>query len=261
MAKIRSPNYPGISLPDAIERIKKIHAKAHTHKVDAETMAKAAGYGGLNGAALTVLSALKKYDLLEEIGKEIRVSPLAMTIIADRVDSLDRRTAIQTAAFAPNLFIEIRKQFPDSVPGDEIVRSFLIKRSFSASSVDTAIRAFRETMNLVTDEGMGYNAFEELGEHLREMGSVESANEVARGGAMQTLSDTGRVPQIHREPQKAIQAAFKQDVYTLGDEGQVVLQWPEKLVQESFDEIEEWIKLQLKKIARLNNLKPSEKKT
>lgn len=154
--KIRSPNYPGISLPEAIERIKKIHAKAHTHKVDAETMARAAGYGGLNGAALTVLSALKKFGLLEEIGKEVRVSPLAMTIIADPVGSNDRRKAIQIAAFAPHLFIEIRKQFPDGIPGDEIVRSFLLKRSFSAASVDTAIRAFRETMKLVTDEGQGY---------------------------------------------------------------------------------------------------------
>lgn len=156
MAKIRSPNYPAISLPDAIERIRKIHTKAHTHKVDAETIVKAAGYGGLNGAALTVLSALKKYDLLEEVGKDLRVSPMAMTIIADPVESEERRNAIQTAAFSPSLFIDIRKQFPDSVPNDEIVRSFLLKKSFSASSVDTAIRAFRESMKLVTDEGFGY---------------------------------------------------------------------------------------------------------
>lgn len=156
MAKIRSPNYPGISLPEAIQRIKKIHAKAHTHKVDAMVIATAAGYGGLNGAALTLLSALKKYGLLEEIGKEVRVSSLAMTIIADPVESIERREAVQTAAFAPHLFLEIRKQFPDGIPGDEIVRSFLLKRSFSASSVDIAIRAFRETMKLVTDEGQGY---------------------------------------------------------------------------------------------------------
>ncbi len=155
--KIRSPNYPGISLPDAIDRIKKIHGKAHTHKVDALTMARAAGYGGLNGAALTVLSALKKYGLLEEIDKEIRVSPSAMTIIADPIESEERRSAIQNSAFLPILFLEIRMQFPDSIPGDEIVRSFLIKRGFSASSIDTAIRAFRETMQLVTDEGLGYN--------------------------------------------------------------------------------------------------------
>jgi hypothetical protein len=157
MAKIRSPNYPGISLPDAIERIRKIHSKAHTHKVDAETMAKAVGYGGLNGAALTVLSALKKYELLEEIGKELRVSNTAMIIIADPVESEDRRNAIQFAAFSPVLFSEVRKQFPDSIPGDEIIRSFLLKKSFSASSVDIAIRAFRESMKLVTDEGWGYN--------------------------------------------------------------------------------------------------------
>ena len=158
MAKIRSPNYPGISLPDAIERICKIHSKAHTHKVDSGTMAKAAGYNSLNGSALTVLSALKKYGLLDEVGNELRVSPAALTIIADPVDSPERRQAIQAAAFGPPLFMETRKQFPDSIPGDEIIRSFLLKRSFLASSIDTAIRAFRETMNLVTEEGLGYTA-------------------------------------------------------------------------------------------------------
>lgn len=152
----RSPNYPGIGLPDAIERIRKIHAKAHTHKADAATIAKAAGFGGLNGAALTVLSALKKYGLLEEIGKEFRVSPSAMTIIADPVDSTTRREAVQNAAFSPALFQQIAKQFPGTAPSDELIRSFLIKKGFLAASVDTAIRAFRETMTLVTDEGLGY---------------------------------------------------------------------------------------------------------
>lgn len=159
----RSPNYPGIGLPDAIDRIRQIHLKAHTHKADAETMAKAAGYNGINGAALTMLSALKKYDLLEEVGKELKVSQLAMTIIADPMASKERRAAIQRAAFSPALFDDIRKQYPGSVPSDDIVRSYLLKKGFIASAVDGAIRAFRETMSLVTDEGLGYSAAESDG--------------------------------------------------------------------------------------------------
>lgn len=48
---------------------------------------------------------------------------------------------------------------------------------------------------------------------------------------------------------------FNQDVYTLGTEGRVILQWPEKMSQDSYDELEDWITLQLKKIARINGLK------
>jgi hypothetical protein len=157
MTRVRSPNYPAISLPDAIERIHKIHGKAHTHKVDSETMAKAAGYGGLNGAALTVLSALKKYGLLEEVGKEVRVSPLAVQIIADPVESADRKQAIQQAAFSPSLFTDLHKQFPGSIPSDDLVRSYLIKKGFATAAVDSPVKAFRETMKLVTDQGLGYS--------------------------------------------------------------------------------------------------------
>ena len=251
MAKIRSPNYPGISLPDAIERIKKIHSKAHTHKVDAKTIAQAAGYGGLNGAALTVLSALKKYTLLEESGKELRVSPLAMTIIADPVESQERREAIQAAAFAPVLFVEIRKQFPGTVPGDEIVRSFLIKRAFSASSVDTAIRAFRETMALVTDEGLGYDwiseqqfdkAFEEIAKEAESrMNPVErAAEEVGRQSGMGMPKNP---------PAGQVRAGHKRDTFSL-DQGQAALEWPENLTADSYEDFESWIQLQLRKIKR-----------
>ena len=45
---------------------------------------------------------------------------------------------------------------------------------------------------------------------------------------------------------------FNQQVYTLGTEGKVILQWPEKISQESYEELSDWIDLQLKKIAALN---------
>ncbi len=188
MSKARSPNYPAISLPDAIGRVKVIHAKAHTHKVDALTMAQAAGYAGINGASLSLLSALKKFGLLDEFGKELKVSHNALSIIADPVTSEIRQVAIQRCAFAPVLFTKIRNQFPDSVPSDEIVRSYLIKNSFSSSTVDVAIRAFRETMKLVTDEGLGYTS---------------RVNEVDVDAIMKGLDQLPEVPQ-KTEPERAI---------------------------------------------------------
>ncbi|MEP7043845.1 MAG: hypothetical protein ABI843_12330 [Dokdonella sp.] len=43
--------------------------------------------------------------------------------------------------------------------------------------------------------------------------------------------------------------ATKQDVFSL-DEGEVVLQWPDGMSQDSYDDFKTWIDLQLKKIAR-----------
>jgi hypothetical protein len=59
--------------------------------------------------------------------------------------------------------------------------------------------------------------------------------------------------------QQRSQQGFKQDVYTLGNEGQVILQWPEKMSQESYDEFVDWIDLQLRKIARLSGVTPKQK--
>ena len=155
--RIRSPNYPAIGLSDAVERLAKLYPKVHTHKVDKATMARAAGYAGLNGAALSMLSAMKKYGLFEESGSDLRVSENAVTIIADPVDSGSRRVAIQEAAFSPPLFADIRKDLPNTIPHDDVVRSYLIKKGFAPANVDTVIRSFRETMKLVTEEGLGYH--------------------------------------------------------------------------------------------------------
>ena len=191
MARIRSPNYPGISLADAVERIHKIHGKAHTHKVDAATMAGAAGYSGLNGAALGVLSALKKYGLLDDQGKTLRVSDLALTIIADPIASPERRVAVQKAAFSPPLFSAIRAEYPGSIPGDEIVRSYLLKKGFAATAIGAALDSFRETMEMVTSEGLGYN--ETLNDEKSEEKDVESSNlnELPKGISQNLTRHTG----------------------------------------------------------------------
>lgn len=187
--RIRSPNYPAISLTDALERLARMYPKVHTHKVDRATMAQAAGYAGINGAALSVLSALKKYGLIEEIGDDLRVTERAVTLIADPIDSPSRKEAIQAAAFAPTLFAEIRAQLPGSVPDDLVVRSYLLKKSFAIANVDIVIRAFRETMKLVTDQGLGYSGpveedhfdedFEAAVNDSQESGQTERAGALA----------------------------------------------------------------------------------
>src|SRR5215212_8619097 len=99
MSKARSPNYPAISLRKAVEYIQMLYSKAHTNKAAALTIAQAIGYGGLNGKSLGVISALKKYGLLESIGEEFRVSKDALLILVDPKTSPARAEAIIRAAF------------------------------------------------------------------------------------------------------------------------------------------------------------------
>ena len=80
----------------------------------------------------------------------------------------------------------------------------------------------------------------------------------AASGAAGASSDANAIPAAR----VTVTHGFKQDTYTLGnDEGQVILQWPLKMSQESYDEFVEWLDLQKRKIARLSGVKlPDPKK-
>lgn len=149
MARVRSPNFPAISLPAAIERIEKIYAKEQTIPAARETVAEHLGYSGMNGASLKVVSALLKYGLLEETkDKQLRVSPLAMAIMHPASEQ-EKADALQQAADGPALFQRLNTQFEGRRPSDTNLRSWLLRNGFATSAVDSVISAYSETMDLV----------------------------------------------------------------------------------------------------------------
>ena len=74
MARTRSPNYPYIGLPAAIERVRKIYDKEHRNRMSRDVVAKHLGFGSLNGVSLSVISALGKFGLLESVDNDSQVS-------------------------------------------------------------------------------------------------------------------------------------------------------------------------------------------
>ena len=157
MARVRSPNYPAFGLPDAIARIKTIHAAEQHLAAPKEVIAKHLGYGGMNGASIKAISALNKYGLLEEVnGDKVKVSPLAISILYPSTP-LEKRHAIHQAGFKPQLFAEIAAEWAGQQPSDENLRSYLVRKNFAADAVDKVIQSYRETMDLVTQESGGYS--------------------------------------------------------------------------------------------------------
>lgn len=149
MARVRSPNFPVISLSEAIERIERIYQKEQTVPAERETLAQHLGYSGMNGASLKVISALGKYGLLEETGdKQFRVSPLAMAIMHPSSDQ-EKEDALREAANGPALFQKLNTQFEGRRPSDTNLRSWLLRNGFGTSAVDSVISAYSETMDLV----------------------------------------------------------------------------------------------------------------
>ena len=130
------------------------------------------GYASLNGKSLGVLSALVKFGLLEGRGDDTRVSDLAVTIVAHPPGVPDRVAALSAAAGKPELFSELDSRFQNGKASDQAIRSYLLTQKFIPSAADTAIRAYRETKQLVSAESGEYDSA--ANSDLQEQGMSEA---------------------------------------------------------------------------------------
>lgn len=162
MSNTRSPNYPAISLPEAIIKARAIYDKEFNHPAPREVIVKAMGYGGINGASSTVFSAVAKYGLIEGVGNEqYRVTDDALDIFLHQKGEDFRRNAIQKIAFSPPLFAELKEFYGKALPSDDNLKAYLIKKGFNPKSVGDVIRAYRDTIELVKSEIEDYNSSNE----------------------------------------------------------------------------------------------------
>lgn len=152
MSRIRSPNYPQLSLDEALKRVKQVFDRERQHPTSRDVVLLGMGYNGANGASLGSLSAAIKYGLLEKAGDDLRVSDRAVAILHPHSPE-ERAAAIHAAATAPALFAELLDHFKGGLPSDDSLRAYLVRRGFAQSALTSVIQAFRDTISLVKDTG------------------------------------------------------------------------------------------------------------
>jgi hypothetical protein len=158
MARVRSPNYPALSLPDAIKLVAAVQAAEQHLAAPKEVVAKHIGYSTYHGKAGRVISALENYGLLEEVnGDKVKVSDLAMSILFP-ASAAEKQKAINEAAYKHPLFATFRDEWQGSRPSDQNLRVYLIRRKFGSDALDRVIEVYKETMDLVTSDSGGYSA-------------------------------------------------------------------------------------------------------
>lgn len=146
MERQRSPSYPSLSLEQSIEMVGKIHKPNRTNVISRETAAKDMGYAGLTGRSMTVLASLMQYGLIEKAGKgDVKVTRRAVEILHP-VEEAHRAEAIVEAAAAPALFCDLHERFPEGIPSENALRSFMVQSDFNDVAIGPAISAFLETI-------------------------------------------------------------------------------------------------------------------
>lgn len=159
MARVRSPNYPALSLPEAIERVKEVHRVQQTTSEPREVVIKHMGYSSLNGRSLKAISALIKYGFLESSGdNSLRVSKRALAILfPDPETPRAKNQALLDAAHSPALFAAIFERWKNR-PSEVSLQSYLAHQGFNTNSVEHVTRAFYETYDLVSDLISSYDS-------------------------------------------------------------------------------------------------------
>jgi hypothetical protein len=153
MARMRSPNFPGLSLEDAVKFVKPIWDKNRRVLIAREVAAKDIGYTGLTGRSLKILGAMNQYGLIEnKAGGQMRVSKLAEDILIGYPEEV-KRAAVSEAGRTPSLYKEVYERFEGHVPSDNAVRSFFLQKGFTNDGVEKALRSFADTNRYVEING------------------------------------------------------------------------------------------------------------
>ncbi len=289
----RSPNYPSISLPEAVERATKLYKADGRAGSPLHSAVQHFGFNRPHGTAMTLVSALRKYGLVEVENERVTLTQRAIDIIVFP-DSDQRKTkALQSAALAPEIYYDLYSRYIVSgmLPSEQTLKAELeAGMKFNPRAVGDFVRDFKETLiyaGLLEEDGVTLLAVGGDGskppEPIKAGDYVqwESAGvlQFAEPRRVRTLSEDGRFAFVDgsntgvplgeliplSKPESlgiaynppSGKSTMREDVFSLA-EGQVKMQWPTPLSEESIQDLKDWLKIVERKISRSVTDSPKE---
>jgi hypothetical protein len=177
--KMRSPNYPALSLVQALEAADKLWKAEKRTAVSHETAALAMGYKALSGPARVAIAALRQYGLIDKAEKgHVQISDLAVAILHGH--GTEREIALGQAGLSPSLFLELSRTHLEA--SETAIRSHLItKKQFAEDGARRAAKAFKDTVAFAIQGKKGYTPAEGAGEP-EAMQGTETGQNISGGG-------------------------------------------------------------------------------
>lgn len=230
--RIRSPNYPSISLRDAVDKVRRLAGAIGQRPADRGTVAIAIGYSGLSGASATTIAALYKYGLLGGRGDEICISERAAKILYPD-DPKEQLAVLRDAALEPELFRELSERFGDNVQNEDMLRNYLLRNKFTPSAAESAISAYKETIEFV-------GGLRPVHDSPQQTSVVEPEMETSHvlTSTRATSASGSRLSDDLDEEKTNL------------DEGRVILVLPKNLSTESVEELDYWIQGVMRRMKR-----------
>jgi hypothetical protein len=170
--KIRSPQFPFISLQKAVERATVFEAEYHQHSARATLAAKVWGYAEKSSGGIQTIAALVAYGLMTDEGslenRELTLSQAAMTILKD-ARSGAAAAAIKAAALTPkalaDLWTDWRNQRP---PTPECISTLHQDKQFSEDAATRLLEIYDANIKYAGLDASDKISPEEAGDQERE---------------------------------------------------------------------------------------------
>lgn len=150
MARMRSPNYPTITLDKAIELTQKFFDKYMRSSVPADLAIIALGYSSKSSTSKQYLATLSYFGLLDAVGqkheRKVKISELGFKILKNPLPN-EKALAIREAALKPPIFHKLWKAFPEGLPESSLLAWELASNyHFNPRTISDFISIFERTM-------------------------------------------------------------------------------------------------------------------
>jgi hypothetical protein len=162
----RSPNYPAVGLREAVERVRKLIQTDGKAGAPPEIAAKHIGYSSAHGQAMSVVAALKKFNLVADSGGRLAPTQSALEIVNLPETDPRRQKALKEAALSPFLYQDLVNQHEGKgFPSPDVLEAELTTyKGFNPKAVGGFVKDFLDSLdfagiivgggvNLEKDEG------------------------------------------------------------------------------------------------------------
>jgi hypothetical protein len=238
----RSPKFPYIGLGKALERVEVLYGKVKRYEARVADIAKDWDLSPKSSSTDRTVAAIQSFGLIEDSGsgenRKIKRSELGARILADRRPGV-RESLLAEAALKPPSIADYARRWGGGRPDEAHALSQLqFEGGFTADAAKLFLRVFDETIRFTA--GVQDDKTIDSGLVDDEAPSDSQSDNAATEGNAAPES------QPKRQDSKSI---MKEDVFSLA-EGDVTLQWPVSISADSYQDLEDWTKLMLRKIKR-----------
>lgn len=167
----KSPRAPSMALNEALDRAIKVYEKERLHAAPVEVIANNIGYKSANnGSAMAAIASLRYYGLLERPKEGFLAVSKDVESFRFAPNEELRKELLSRFLKTPPLYADLLEKYSTGLPSDASLRYELIQRGFIPAAAESALAAFKRSVEFV-----GYYDLPKIAEAELEEESIPSS--------------------------------------------------------------------------------------